>query len=216
MSAGCYSLNIRHQPPPDTASQDVTVVMLQTIHRQSCTVTEKALTRDFSWLKAPNSAFTFNTLIWDYNKQPPIPCDNCVGVPILRLLSSSRFQLGEDPSGGLLRDYEPSDVGWTFVSSSSGAPSVQYPWVTWHMYNTCTEDAFDHTSNYLETLFARRNLAVLFISASNRIWSITARARPWHVTMTSALQFWHRYTSTYIWHSQSSEKAPIHAFSFST
>ena len=36
---------------------------------------------------------------------PPIPYDLCVGVPISR----RRFQPGEGPSRGLLRDYEPSD-----------------------------------------------------------------------------------------------------------
>ena len=35
--------------------------------------------------------------------KPPVPYDFCVADPI------SRFQLGEGPSRGLLRDYEPSD-----------------------------------------------------------------------------------------------------------
>ena len=35
---------------------------LLTINRQSCTITEKAPTRAFSWLKAAATAFTFKTL----------------------------------------------------------------------------------------------------------------------------------------------------------
>ena len=34
-----------------------------------CTITEKAPTRAFSWLKAPTSAFTFKTLLRHYAKQ---------------------------------------------------------------------------------------------------------------------------------------------------
>ena len=33
-----------------------------------CTITEKAHTRAFSWLKAPTSAFTFKTLLRHYAK----------------------------------------------------------------------------------------------------------------------------------------------------
>ena len=33
-----------------------------------CTITEKALTRAFSWLKAATTAFTFNTLLRHYAK----------------------------------------------------------------------------------------------------------------------------------------------------
>ena len=42
---------------------------LQTINRRSCTTTEKAHTRAFSWLKAPTSAFTFKTLLKHYAKR---------------------------------------------------------------------------------------------------------------------------------------------------
>ena len=38
-----------------------------------CTITEKASTRAFSWLKAPTSAFTFKTLLRHYAKQALIP-----------------------------------------------------------------------------------------------------------------------------------------------
>ena len=37
--------------------------------RAGCTITEKASTRAFSWLKAPTSAFTFKTLLRHYAKQ---------------------------------------------------------------------------------------------------------------------------------------------------
>ena len=40
-----------------------------------CTITEKASTKAFSWLKAPTSAFTFKTLLRHYAKQPPVPYD---------------------------------------------------------------------------------------------------------------------------------------------
>ena len=37
-------------------------LVLLTINQRSCTITEKAPTRAFSWLRAPTSAFTFKTL----------------------------------------------------------------------------------------------------------------------------------------------------------
>ena len=40
------------------------IVVLWTINRRSCTITEKAPTRAFSWLKADTTAFTFKTLNW--------------------------------------------------------------------------------------------------------------------------------------------------------
>ena len=43
------------------------------INRQSCTITEKAPTRAFSWSKAPTSAFTFKTFLRHYNKQALTP-----------------------------------------------------------------------------------------------------------------------------------------------
>ena len=42
------------------------VVVLQTINRRCCTITEKAPTRAFFWLKAPTSTFTFKTLLSHY------------------------------------------------------------------------------------------------------------------------------------------------------
>ena len=39
----------------------------------SCTITEKAPTRAFSWLKAPTSAFTFKTLLRHYAKRALTP-----------------------------------------------------------------------------------------------------------------------------------------------
>ena len=38
-----------------------------------CTITEKAPTRAFSWLKAPTSAFTFQTLLRHYAKRALTP-----------------------------------------------------------------------------------------------------------------------------------------------
>ena len=38
-----------------------------------CTITEKAPTRAFSWLKAPTSAFTFKTLLRHYAKRALTP-----------------------------------------------------------------------------------------------------------------------------------------------
>ena len=41
------------------------------INQQSCTITKKAPTMAFSWLKAPTSAFTFKTLLRHTAKQVP-------------------------------------------------------------------------------------------------------------------------------------------------
>ena len=43
-------------------------LVLQTIHRRSCTITEKAPTRAFSWLKAATTTFTFKNLLRHYAK----------------------------------------------------------------------------------------------------------------------------------------------------
>ena len=43
-------------------------LVLQTINWRSCTITEKAPTRAFSWLKAATTAFTFRTLLRHYAK----------------------------------------------------------------------------------------------------------------------------------------------------
>ena len=48
-------------------------VELQTINRRSCTITEKAPTRAFTWLKAATTAFTFKTLLRHYAKQALTP-----------------------------------------------------------------------------------------------------------------------------------------------
>ena len=44
------------------------VLQVQTINRRSFTITEKAPTMAFSWLKAPTSTFTFKTLLRHYAK----------------------------------------------------------------------------------------------------------------------------------------------------
>ena len=43
-------------------------LVLQTINRRSCTISEKAPIMAFVWLKAPTSAFTFKTLLKHYAK----------------------------------------------------------------------------------------------------------------------------------------------------
>ena len=45
------------------------IVELQTKVREDFTIAENALTRAFSWLKAPTSAVTFKTLFIHYFKQ---------------------------------------------------------------------------------------------------------------------------------------------------
>ena len=50
------------------------VQIISAINRHlSCTITEKAPTRTFSWLKAPTSAFTFKTLLRHYAKRALTP-----------------------------------------------------------------------------------------------------------------------------------------------
>ena len=44
---------------------------LKTNHREYFTITEKTLTRAFTWLKEPTNAFTFKTLLRHYTKQVP-------------------------------------------------------------------------------------------------------------------------------------------------
>ena len=44
----------------------VEILELLTINRKCCTITEKAPTRAFSWLKVPTRAFTFKTLVRHY------------------------------------------------------------------------------------------------------------------------------------------------------
>ena len=62
-------------PPPVLPSPSPrchTPEELQTIHRLF-TITEKAPTRAFSWLKEPTSAFTFKTLLRHYAKRTLTP-----------------------------------------------------------------------------------------------------------------------------------------------
>ena len=90
------------------------------------TITGKAPTRSFSWLKAPTSAFTFKTLLRHYANQPTCP-------------ASRRFQPGEGPSRGLLSDCTTSPINRfaaliiiilapgppLITATPSGLPSVQ-------------------------------------------------------------------------------------------
>ena len=78
-----------------------------------CTITEKAPTRAFSWLKAPTSVFTFKTLLRHYAKRaltarslnvklgPQRNYHECLKCES----GCSCFQPGEGPSRDLLRDY---------------------------------------------------------------------------------------------------------------
>ena len=56
-------------PSPSPLSMFVSQLELLTINRHSCTITEKAPTSAFSWLKAATTAFTFKTLLRHYAKQ---------------------------------------------------------------------------------------------------------------------------------------------------
>ena len=49
------------------------ILELLTKYRRSCTITEKAPTRAFSWLKAATTAFTFKTLLRHYAKRVLTP-----------------------------------------------------------------------------------------------------------------------------------------------
>ena len=65
------------QAPPVAGEIDIPTLELQTILRQSFTIPEKAPIRAFSWLKAPISVFTFETLIRHYATQCPLrDCEN--------------------------------------------------------------------------------------------------------------------------------------------
>ena len=50
-----------------------TQVVLLLINQRCCTITEKAPTRAFTWLKAATTAFTFKTLLRHYAKQALTP-----------------------------------------------------------------------------------------------------------------------------------------------
>ena len=50
-----------------------TQVVLLLINQRCCTITEKAPTRAFTWLKAATTAFTFKTLLRHYAKRALTP-----------------------------------------------------------------------------------------------------------------------------------------------
>ena len=62
-----YSVTRVTRTPQHSSSKPLT------INRQSCTITEKAPTRAFSWLKAATTAFTLKTLLRHYANQPARP-----------------------------------------------------------------------------------------------------------------------------------------------
>ena len=55
-------------PPPEYPPLHP-ALELQTIHQQSCTITEKAPTRAFSWIKAATTTSTFKNLLRYYAKK---------------------------------------------------------------------------------------------------------------------------------------------------
>ena len=72
-------------------------------------ITEKALTRTFSWLKAATTAFTFKTLLRHYAKQALTPRSLNMKLGPRRNYHKGRAVWLTVDSRGLLRDYEPSD-----------------------------------------------------------------------------------------------------------
>ena len=54
----CFNISAADDPP---------------VSQSDFTITEKAPTRAFSWLKAPTSTFTFKTLLRHYAKQALTP-----------------------------------------------------------------------------------------------------------------------------------------------
>ena len=53
--------------------EDISAVNRSIGSTTGCTITEKAPTRAFSWLKAATTAFTFKTLLRHYAKQALAP-----------------------------------------------------------------------------------------------------------------------------------------------
>ena len=68
-----------------------------------CTITEKAPTSAFSWLKAPTSAFTFKTLLRHYAKQALTPRSLIVKL-------------------GLQRNYQMGQAGWLAKCLTAARP----------------------------------------------------------------------------------------------
>ena len=54
-------------------TEQMSGVVLQTINPRSCTISEEAPTRAFSWLKAATTAFTFKTLLRHYARRALTP-----------------------------------------------------------------------------------------------------------------------------------------------
>ena len=67
------------------------LLVLKTINRWSCTLTEKAPTRAFSWLKAATSTFTFKNLLRHYAKWALIHSRHEIGMPTQRLTLNARL-----------------------------------------------------------------------------------------------------------------------------
>ena len=60
-------------PSPGSALFCAVLYSAPSVPQLVFTITEKAPTRAFSWLKAPTSAFTFKTYIRHYANQPARP-----------------------------------------------------------------------------------------------------------------------------------------------
>ena len=72
--AQSWLLNIRScDGAPGTSGVKFSAANLSIGSTTGCTITEKATTRAFSWLKAPTSAFTFKTLLRHYAKRALTP-----------------------------------------------------------------------------------------------------------------------------------------------
>ena len=66
-----WEARARQSQPARLTKQDTTIISAAddpSVSQLVFTITEKAPSRTFSWLKAPNSAFTFKTLLRHYAK----------------------------------------------------------------------------------------------------------------------------------------------------
>ena len=73
VTGGCCSAADCCRHGPRRAATLQWSVELQAKVSKDCTITEKAPTRAFSWLKAPTGAFTFKTLLRHYAKRALTP-----------------------------------------------------------------------------------------------------------------------------------------------
>ena len=74
--------------------RNVWAVELQTNLREGFIITEKAPTRDFSWLKAPDIAFIFNSLLPLGRYIDMDPCTTELVVSQTQIIRFGQFLLG--------------------------------------------------------------------------------------------------------------------------